>query len=199
MIKLFIFAFCLLFWCYLFRMFHKLNMIAFKFFTGSIGFFLITLIFFNKYLEIILNKILFFLLNLITNLTNLFGSFSDVNTVLINTNTGIISMNLTYECSGVIEILVFISLALFFPFRTRLKKLLLTISGFFALVIANVLRIMFIASISKVFGIESYLLTHIFFARILFFILTISIYYVIFTKVHLKEYIFGGVTIEQSH
>lgn len=197
--ELIIFSLCILIWLYLIRMFHKLNMIAFKFFTGSIGLFLITITFFRHSLELLMGKLLFIILSLITSFTGLFETFGNVNTVLVNTPTGFISMNLTYECSGVIEILVFMSLALFFPFRNKIRKTFLIFSGFFSLVSANILRIIFIASIVKILGINSYPLTHMIFARILFFILTISIYYIIFTKTHLKEYIFGGVTVENSN
>ncbi|WP_297522803.1 exosortase family protein XrtG [uncultured Clostridium sp.] len=199
MLNLIIFLLCIFIWIYLLRMFHKLKMIAFEFFTGSIGLFLISIIFFRKPLEVLMSKILFYFLNIITSITGLFDSFSDVGTVLINTNNGIISMNLTYECSGVIEILVFLSLALFFPFKNKLRGSLLTLSGFSALIISNILRIVFIAGISKYFGIYSYSITHMIFARIFFFILTISIYYFVFTKTHLKEYTFGGVSVEHSN
>ncbi|MGL4450041.1 MAG: exosortase family protein XrtG [Sarcina sp.] len=196
MLNLLIFVLVVLIWLFLIRMFHKLNMLAFKFFTGSIGLFLITITFFRELLEILMGKLLFIVLSAVTTFTGLFEAFGSMNTVLINTPTGFISMNLTYECSGVIEILVFLSLAIFFPFRSNFKKIFLTLLGFLLLITSNIIRIIFIASISKIFGISIYPLTHMVLARILFFVLTISIYYIIFTKTHLKEYIFGGVTVE---
>ncbi|MGL5822166.1 MAG: exosortase family protein XrtG [Sarcina sp.] len=127
------------------------------------------------------------MLSLFSNLTNIFESYQSV---LISTKTGIINMNLTYECSGVIEILVFISLILFYPISSTIKKVSLLFIGLISLILANIIRIMFIISMSKFFGIEVYSFTHLFFARILFFIFSALIYYLIFTKVQIKDYKF---------
>ncbi|MGL4992035.1 MAG: exosortase family protein XrtG [Sarcina sp.] len=185
-----LFIIFLLVWCYLLIMFHQLKMIAFKFFVGSVGFFFLTTIFFKTFIESCLSYISFNLLSLLSNLTNIFESYQNVQSVLISTKTGIINMNLTYECSGVIEILVFISLILFYPISSSIKKFYLLFIGVISLILANIIRIMFIISMSKFFGIEVYSFTHLFFARILFFIFSALIYYLIFTKVQIKDYKF---------
>ncbi|MGL4740863.1 MAG: exosortase family protein XrtG [Sarcina sp.] len=190
----FLFICLVLIWIYLLIMFHQLKMIAFKFFIGSVGFFFITTIFFKSLMENFFSNISFGILSFLSNLTNIFDAYQDVQSVLISTTTGVLNINLTYECSGVIEILVFISLILFYPISSYLKKVLLLFIGLISLILANVIRIMFIISMSKFFGLEVYSFVHLFFARVLFFVLSALIYYVIFTKVQIKNYKFERST-----
>lgn len=190
----FLFICLILIWIYLLIMFHQLKMIAFKFFVGSVGFFFITTIFFKNLIENFFSNISFSILSLLSTPTNIFDAYQDVQSVLVSTSTGILSMNLTYECSGVIEILVFISLILFYPISSYLKKVSLLFIGLISLILANVVRIMFIISMSKFFGLEVYSFVHLFFARVLFFVLSALIYYFIFTKVQIKDYKFERST-----
>jgi len=96
-------------------------------------------------------------------------------------------MFINYECSGVIEMLVFTSLLLFFPFGRPIRKLLYIIGGNAFIFLANILRILMIVFVSKTFGAEYFYLAHTLLARLLFFGLMIALYYYVFTNTHLKN------------
>lgn len=82
--------------------------------------------------------------------------------------------------------LVFTSLALFFPFGGTLRKGINIVLGNLYLYAANIIRIMFIALGVKVLGASYFYIFHTLFARILFFGLTIILYYYVFTSTQLR-------------
>lgn len=166
--------------------FKDTKMNFFKFLTGSIGFFIISIIFFLPYLEGNLNTSISNTMNLISKHTSYFQVFKDNSIISIDTKSGIVSILIDYECSGIIEMLVFTSLALFFPFGGAIRKIFLTVSGNIYIYFANIIRVLFIIIITKTFGAETFYLAHTILARILFFILMIILYYFVFTYTHLK-------------
>lgn len=162
----------------------KLNF--FKFLAGSIGVFTISMFFFLPFLERNLNGLISSVLGFIGDKTGYFEVFKSNSIISVDTKSGIVSILLNYECSGVIEMLVFTSLALFFPFGGIVRKGVSIILGNLYLYAANLIRIIFIAFGVKTFGASAYYIFHTLFARILFFILTIILYYFTFTSTHLK-------------
>lgn len=180
-----------LLWLYSLLLFKKTKMNFYKFLFGSIGLFTISIVFFVPFLEKGLNVLISNTLNVISNLTGYFEVFKDNSIVSIYTKESILSIFINYECSGVIEMLVFTSLALFFPFGGFIRKLFLTAAGNIYIFIANIIRVLFIVLITKTFGASSFYLAHTLFARILFFGLMIVLYYYVFTKTHLKLQIVG--------
>jgi exosortase family protein len=165
----------------------------FKFIAGSIGIFTISMIFFLPYLEGNLNILISNTLNIIGRSTNYFQVFKENSIVSIDTREGIVSIFINYECSGVIEMLVFTSLALFFPFGGSVRKILLTLGGNIFIFLANIIRVLFIIFVTKTFGASVFYLAHTLLARILFFVLMIILYYFVFTATHLKYQNVGDI------
>lgn len=172
----------------------NLKMDFFKFFVGSLGLFTITMIFFMNPLEKLLIDSLNWILYIIGNSTGWFDVIKEYSTLIYEgTHGGIITMGINYQCSGIIELLVFSCLVVFFPFVNNSKKFITLILGNLYLFVANIIRILFIVAIVSLFGVESYEIAHIALARILFFILTIYLYYKVFTKSQLKNQKVGGI------
>lgn len=167
-------------------LFNKTKMHFFKFLTGSVGIFLISMIFFTPFLEKQLSIIISETLELIANATNYFAVFKGNSIISFDTKTGIISMFIDYECSGVIEMLVFTSLVLFFPFGKTLRKMIYIIGGNIFIFFSNIIRILMIVFVSKTFGAEYFYLAHTLLGRLLFFGFMIALYYFVFTITHLK-------------
>lgn len=165
----------------------------FKFLVGCVGIFTISMIFFLPYFNRALNALITDTLSLIGKSTNIFEIFKENSIVSINTKDGIVSMLINYECSGVIEMLVFTSLALFFPFGGITRKSLSLILGNIYIYVANIIRIMFIVLILKIFGASSYHIVHTLFARILFFAFTVLLYYFVFTSTQLRYQKVGDI------
>lgn len=173
-------------WGFFLILFKNAKMNFFKFLVGSIGLFTISMIFFLPYLEGNLNTSISNTLNEISKHTSYFQVFKDNSIISIETKSGIVSILIDYECSGIIEMLVFTSLSLFFPFGGTIRKILLTIVGNIYIYFANIIRVLFIIFVTKTFGAETFYLAHTILARILFFIFMIILYYFVFTYTHLK-------------
>lgn len=164
----------------------SLQLTFFSFLVGSVGFFTISIKYFlpeiDRFINIINEEVLMFF----SYIFKCFQVFKNYSTVVINTKDGIVSMIINYECSGAIELMVFISLAIFFPFGGKILKIISIICGIIYIFVANITRLLLIIFITFKFGENSFYLAHTLFARILFFILMIILYYVVFSKVHLR-------------
>jgi exosortase family protein XrtG len=182
-----------LLWIFSLILFKKTKMNFFKFLAGSVGIFTISMIFFLPYLEGNLNVLISNTLNIIGRSTNYFQVFKENSIVSVDTRDGIVSIFINYECSGVIEMLVFTSLALFFPFGGRARKILLTVGGNIFIFLANIIRVLFIIFVTKTLGASAFYLAHTLLARILFFVLMIILYYFVFTATHLRYQNVGDI------
>ena len=180
-------------WVMAFLLLSKTKMNFFKFLVGSIGLFTLGMIFLLPYCQDYFNKIIANTLKVIAVYTKYFDVYTGNSIVTVTTKTGIVSILIDYECSGIIEMLVFTSLSMFFPFGGFVRKVMLTLMGNVYIFIANIIRILFIVFITKTFGVGIYYLAHTLFARILFFGFMIILYYVVFTLTHLKYQKVGDI------
>ncbi|PEA54644.1 exosortase family protein XrtG [Bacillus pseudomycoides] len=169
-----------------YMMMQRIGLRFFTFIVGSVGFFTICMLYFLPYVEKYANIVNSYVLEWISTVFPVFDVHRELALVTIETGKGIVTMVLNYECSGGIELLVFLSLVLFFPFGNIKTKALSTIFGLFFLIVANILRLLFIIVVTKIFGADAYKLVHMVFARILFFGLTVYLYYVLFTLVQIR-------------
>lgn len=180
-------------WILALFLFKKLKLNFFKFLGGSLGIFTISLFFFLPYLEKNLNFLISQLLFFIGKYTNLFTVYVNNSMLSVEAGNGVVSILINYECSGVIEMLVFTSLALFFPFGGIVRKITSIVIGNIYIFAANIIRILFIASAIKIFGVDSFNIVHSLLARILFFVLMIILYYFVFTATHLRYQSVGEI------
>lgn len=173
-------------WIYLLSIFHRGKLAFFKFIFGSIGTFLILMNFIN----IIKNpsiQLFTYILGLIGDKTNLFESYAEYGMFFINNKNTVISLYIDLECSGLIEIIVFLSLILFFPVYNLKEKLKLGIMGCVFIYIFNIIRIFFIVLLIYYLGTPIYAFAHSIFGRLIFYILIIILYFYIFTRGQLKK------------
>lgn len=169
----------------------KLNF--FKFFIGSLGVFTIAMIFFMNPLDHYLGKIITTIMAYFADLSGGFEVYSKNALLLIDAKGGIVSMLINYECSGVIELLVYSCLVLFFPFVTKGKKLWAFIWGNVYIMICNVIRLLTIIMFVKWQGIAWYNISHTIIGRIIFFAMMIVLYYIVFTKNQLRNQKVGEI------
>lgn len=192
--SIFIFLSILAIWVFAVVLFRELKLDFFKFIAGSLGLFIIIIIFFREPLEVLLVNGISDVLKIIAGPSQWYEVISDYGIVVMEGRYGgILNMSITYQCSGVIELLVYSCLATFFPFLTTMKKFTAIFWGNVYLFICNIIRILFIIASVKLFGVEVYDFSHMILGRIIFFILTILLYYRVFTKNQLKEQRVGEV------
>lgn len=186
--------FILALWIMAVLLFRNLKMDFFKFFVGSIGFFVITMIFFRAPLEKLLIDGLDNVLYIIGEKTGFFEVIKNYSILTFQAKSGgTISMSINYQCSGIIELLVYSSLVIFFPFVVKSRRIWMLIGGNLYLFVANIIRILFIVVVTVNLGVESFQLVHMVLARMLFFVLTIALYYKVFTKSQLKNQKVGEI------
>ena len=100
----------------------------------------------------------------------------------MNSDAGAITLQIDFECSGVIEMLAFLALLWFFPVYDKYERVVVSMIGVMAIFLANVLRIFFICLLVHIWGIDMYFFAHTIFARILFYGCTVFLYFYVFTK-----------------
>lgn len=181
-LKIFLLIIVFLIWLYLLSVCKRAKVNSLRFFLGSIGTFLIGIIFIKPYAVIFLNYILTSFVGIFGNATGLFKTLYSMSAIFVNTDIGGLLLQIDVECSGIIEIIAFISLILFFDVYNIYEKLVYSMIGVFYIIIANAIRIITISLIVYCFGYDSYNIAHSYIGRILFYLLSISMYFYVFTK-----------------
>lgn len=85
------------------------------------------------------------------------------------------------ESSGLLEMIVLISLIIFYPGWKASRRLIRGITGLLLTWGANLVRMILIAALLHFFGKEVLILAHTFLGKLVFFILTLAIYWALVT------------------
>lgn len=143
------------------------------------------------------NNVISFLMRLNTSGAGVVGMLTGFYTVaptlgIIHIVSGQSAINLfiTYECSALIELAAYIALVLFFPFFKNLQQRLKLLGfGVIYLLLANMLRVTVTALIIHFLGLPSLIWAHVIVGRLIFYVLTIILYFYVFTRsqvLHIK-------------
>lgn len=186
--------FVLAIWLYLISVLSRAKLHFFKFLLGSVGLFFFMMIILQPYLVNILCRMVTAVSGIIGKATGFFEAFYQYSLVLITNGNSTISMYIDYECSGVIEILAFTALLWFFPLYNTLEKIMYNIAGVLWIFAANVIRIFIICGIVHFYGNNSFYFAHTIFGRIIFYILSIILYFYVFTKSQINRQKVGSVS-----
>lgn len=169
-------------WLYILTILKRAKIHGLFYWIGTIGFFLLITYFFHYPIFKILSYLIFKIIEVIGQFTNLFVTQLDAHLIYIKSKFNLILLNINYECSGVLEFLVFTSLLIFYPIYSVLEKFVRLVEGLIWIILANILRILLVVVSVKNFGVDSLFLSHSIIGRILFYILIIILYYDVFTK-----------------
>lgn len=169
-------------WIYALSIFKRKQMNAFYFVTGSAGFFLVNFILFKKRIALLATKMLEFLLDKIN--LDFYQVYPDFHQIFLKDIDFTLFIN--YECSGMIEILVFISVMLFFPKMKPVKRSICIIVGTIYTILANLVRLLVVIGAMNIYGADYYYIAHSVLGRIVFYALTILLYFYIITWQQLK-------------
>lgn len=172
---------------YMFLILRKNKFYTFAFLVGSIGFFSIGIIFFRDYLEAIIVfvqlKIIYLFRYIFTDL----NIYMESSSIVFRSGNFFKTIVLNYECSGLIEILVYSSVILFYPIKNNFEKIKKLLIGIAVIIFANIIRIFLMISFVGFIDFKLYDLAHLFIGRIIFYIIIIALYYNVLTKYHTKE------------
>ena len=102
--------------------------------------------------------------------------------IFVQTYEGAISLKIDFECSGIIEIMAYLSLLIFYRVYTVYERFCVGILGVIAMILANALRITVICLMIYFGGIDTYYIAHTFVGRLVFYALSVLLYFYVFTK-----------------
>lgn len=177
-------------WLYVLSVLKRIGWSAAYVVLGVVGTFFIIISLAN-------NNVISFLMRLNTSGAGVVGMLTGFYTVaptlgIIHIVSGQSAINLfiTYECSALIELAAYIAPVLFFPFFKNLQQRLKLLGfGVIYLLLANMLRLTVTALIIHFLGLPSLIWAHVIVGRLIFYVLTIILYFYVFTRsqvLHIK-------------
>ncbi|TAH65374.1 MAG: exosortase family protein XrtG [Anaerolineaceae bacterium] len=173
---------CFIIWLYVLSVFKRSKLNFWFFLFGSVGCFVFMLLLLEPLLTGPLTKGVSVVAGFFGKITGLYQSYFQYGVLFINSKDYSISLYIDYECSGIIEIMAFTAMLWFFQVYHFYEKVILNIFGIIWIFMANVLRIFVICSLIYYYGNNIYYFAHTIFGRFVFYILSIFLYYQVFTR-----------------
>lgn len=169
-------------WWYLLRVMDRAELNFWHFVLGSGGLFIFLIVLVQPVLTKPLGQVVAAIAGLFGSVTHTFAAYFRYGVLFIQATGGAMTLQIDFECSGIIEILAFISLLAFFRVYTRNQRVVIGILGAIGITLANVLRIIVICEIIYFGGPEAYYVSHSLVGRFIFYGLSILLYFYVFTK-----------------
>lgn len=181
-------------WMYLLNVFKRGKLDFFRYLIGSMGVFVFMIICVQPYVTKVLIQLVTSVSGVFGRMTGVFEAYRDYSILFVeNKVTGeAISLYVDYECSGVIEMFVFLSLLVFFQVYEIWQRFVIGIIGCIVIFFSNVFRIFIICFIIKLGGNDMYYFAHTIVGRLFFYVLAILLYYYVFTYAQIKKQKVGG-------
>lgn len=172
-------------WIYVLNVLDRAKLEFWRYMAGSMGLFIILMITLREHITLPLARGVAAMAGIIGDLTNTFVAYFKYGIIFIETETGSMTLQIDMECSGVIEIMAFLSLLIFFRVYNRYERIIVGVLGTAYVMVCNALRIVLICEAVHFFGADAYFIAHTFVGRIFFYVLTVILYFYVFTKTHI--------------
>ena len=180
--KIIIFVVLTVIWLVNLRIFYRVKNQAAFITVGMLGMFVLMMVFVRPWATQPLARIVAALAGFVGRLTGTFTPFFKYGILFVATKTGSITLQIDFECSGIIEIMVYLSILTFYRVYTVSERAILSALGFIYIIVANALRIIIIATMIHFGGEDMYYIAHTYVGRIFFYAATIVLYFYVFTK-----------------
>lgn len=168
-------------WIYALTVLKRGKLGFYQFLLGSVGLFLILLNLMPYVKDYFISGFVY-VLGMVGDLTGMYESYAQYGMFFINHNDTVMSLYVDLECSGIIEMLVFVSLLAFFPVYRLWEKLYTAVIGLVCICFFNFIRIYVIIAMIFYFGTSVYSLAHAIVGRVVFYVLTVILYFYVFTR-----------------
>ncbi len=172
----------LLIWLFILHILNKSKLNFWHFLIGSVGAFILMLVFLEPVLTQPLARIVALLASLPGKIADMYSAHYKYGVIFVESSVGAISLKIDFECSGIIEIIAYLSLLIFYRVYTVYERFCVGILGVIAIVLANALRITVICLMIYFGGIDTYFIAHTYIGRLVFYALSVVIYFYVFTK-----------------
>ncbi|NLW89835.1 MAG: exosortase family protein XrtG [Clostridiaceae bacterium] len=174
-------------WIYVVYLLRRSQLTFFNFLVGSVGMFILMMVLFQPVLTVPLSKAVAAVTGAIGELTGTFYSYYQYSLVFIRHGSDSISLYVDYECSGIIEIFAFTSLLWFFPLYSLAEKFVVNIIGIIWIFASNIIRMTAICLLVYFFGNDVFFFAHAIFGRIIFYVLSIILFFYVFTRAQILK------------
>ncbi len=169
-------------WVYLLRLLRKSELWFWRFLLGACGLFLLLFALVRPLLTVPLARLVAALAGVVGTATGTFSAFYKYGILFIHSAAGAITLQIDFECSGIIEIIAFLSLLAFFNVYRPGEKAIISVLGTIGIILANVVRLLVICGMIYVGGTNVYYIAHTIVGRLVFYVLSILLYFYVFTK-----------------
>lgn len=198
MLRYIVCAVLLVAWIYLLSVLDRAKLNFWHFIAGSLGLFVFLMVMIRPVMTEPLAKAVAAMAGLIGSLTGTFSSFFRYGIIFVQSIFGSITLQIDFECSGIIEIMAYLSLLVFFRVYTKHERVFLSVLGVVYVMLANTLRVVIICESIHFFGPDVYHMSHTIIGRIVFYFLSIVLYFFVFTKPHIVRMKIGKFTYGNS-
>lgn len=171
-----------LLWLYFLWVTKRAKLSFWHFIVGSMGLFILMMTTIRPIFTEPLAKGVAAISGLYGTLTDTFEAYFKYGILFVESSTGAITLQIDFECSGIVEIMAFLSLLTFFEVYNKKERILVGIFGVVYIVLANALRIIVICEMIHFMGPSVYYVAHTLIGRVVFYALSIILYFYVFTK-----------------
>ena len=185
--KIVLFLVAIAVWIFVLRVLTRAKLPAWRFIWGAVGLFVILMIFVLGYITQPLAQGVTAITGVIGQLTGTFDAFFKYGIIYVPASDGSITLQIDMECSGAIEILAFVCLLAFFRVYSPSERVVVGLTGVVGIMFANALRVLIICEIVHFCGVGSYAVAHTYIGRLVFYGLTVLLYFYVFTRRQVKD------------
>lgn len=185
-------------WLYILWVLRRAELHAWRFLWGSMGLFVILMLTVQPWLTQPLARCVSAMSGFVGRLTGAYTAYFKYGILFIPTAESSVTLQVDFECSGIIEIMAFLSLLAFFSVYRGSEKALISVVGFAYIMVCNALRITLICLSVHLFGVQAYYIVHTFVGRIFFYVFSVLLYFYVFTKPQVVRMKVGHFSYEHS-
>lgn len=170
-----------------------------KFLVGSIGLFIFLMYWVEPVASKPLESVVALISGVFGKVTGTFEAYYQNAMLFITNSSEPMSVYVNFECSGIIETFAYISLLMFFELYDMYERVILSVIGTLAIFLFNVIRIFTICTMIYFGGNEIFYFAHAIVGRFLFYILSIALYFYVFTKPHIVRQTVGRFSYRKTN
>ena len=183
---------CFLVWIYLLSVFTRGKLYFYQFIWGSVGLFVFMMMWIQPVAIRPLTNLVCSAAGVAGRMTGFYESYSEYSMLFVQHGSEAISLCIDYECSGIIEMMAYVSMLAFFRVYDWMQRIILSVLGCMMIFFANIIRFFVICTTIYYFGNDAYYIAHTIVGRIIFYALSVILYYYIFTKSQIVKQKIGG-------
>ena len=191
---------CFVIWLYFLKVGYRSQLGFFTFVWGSVGLFIFMMVWIRPAVSVPFSQLVASVSGMVGQATHLYESYAQLGILFVpNAKSASISLYIDLECSGIIEIMAFTAMIWFFPVYNSIEKLGINIVAIIWIFAANILRVFIICMMVYYYGSSVFYLAHSIIGRLVFYGLSIILYFFVFTKSQISRQKVGGFSYVSDH